>query len=46
MGIKMTAKKRKEERDKKVYVGGRPYIWMDGDKGTDERMCCRGLQYE
>lgn len=28
MGIKMTAKKRKEERDKKVYVGGRPYIWM------------------
>ena len=46
MGIKMTAKKRKEERDKKVYVGGRPYIWMDGYKGTDENMCCRGLQYE
>lgn len=46
MGIKMTAKKRKEERDKKVYVGGRPYIWMDGYKGTDENMRCRGLQYE
>ncbi len=46
MGLKLTAKKRKEERAKTVFVDGIPHIWVEGYKGTDKDMCCRGYQYE
>ena len=46
MGFKLTANKRKEEKNKKVFIDGLPYIWVDGYKGTDKNMRCRGYQYE
>lgn len=46
MGLKITASKRQEDKKKKVFVDGLPYIWVEGYKGTDKNMCCRGYQYE
>lgn len=46
MGLKITVSKRKEENNKKVFIDGLPYIWVDGYKGTDRDMRCRGYQYE
>lgn len=46
MGLKLNAKKKREEKAKRIFVDGIPHIWVDGYKGTDKDMCCRGYQYE
>ena len=46
MGLMLNAKKKREEKSKQVFVNGVPHIWVEGYKGTDENMCCRGFQYE
>lgn len=42
----LNAKKRREEKKNIVFVNDIPHVWVEGYKGTDENMCCRGYQYE
>lgn len=46
MGLKLTASKRREEKNKKIFIDGLPYVWVEGYKGTHQDMTCRGYQYE
>lgn len=46
MGLRLTVNKRKEEKNKKVFIDGLPYVWVEGYKGTNQDMTCRDYQYE
>lgn len=46
MGLMLNAKKKREEKAKRIFVDGIPHIWVEGYKGTNKDMCCRGFQYE